>query len=246
MYLGRSFDSGSHTHHAVQLTIGLDGPLRINRGIAEEHQFPAVVIDSDIPHKLKAEGQWVASIYLEPESDDFERLVRYYSSESGPGYQLANIAPDLKEQLLELLTAGLNADRAYQLLNKLIEPSAAEQGELDARVIRVLRYLNKNPGLNVPIGELAQHVNLSPDRLAHLFRDEIGIPIRRYILWQKLRLAASAACDGQQLTDAAQHGGFSDSAHFTHSFQKLFGINPSFLFGSQNQLAVYIESDLAH
>ena len=247
LYLGRSFDSEIHTHHAVQLTVGLDGPLCINKSTAQDQRFPAVVISSETPHSLRSEGQWVASIYLEPESDDYERLVDYYPGELGSGYKVAKVAPDHTGQLLELLRGGLNANKAHQLLKTMIEPSSVIDGQpLDARIIRVLKYLDKERGLNVPVVELARHVNLSPDRLTHLFRQEIGIPIRRFVLWQKLRLAASAACDGKSLTDAAQYGGFTDSAHFTHSFQKLFGITPSFLFGSQNQLAFYVEQDASN
>ena len=244
LYLGRSFDSEIHTHHAVQLTIGLDGPLCINKSTALSQRLPAVVISSETPHSLRSEGQWVASIYLEPESDDYEELIDYYPGEQGSGYRVAKVAPEHTAQLLGLLRTGLNAIRAQQLLKAMIAPSTvSERQPLDARIIEVLKYLKKERGLNVPVVELARRVNLSPDRLTHLFRQEIGVPIRRFVLWQKLRMATSAACDGKSLTDAAQSGGFADSAHFTHSFQKLFGVNPSFLFGSQNQLAVYVERD---
>ncbi len=244
LYLGRSFDSEVHTHHAVQLTVGLDGPLSINKSTAQNQRLPAVVISSETPHSLRSEGQWVASIYLEPEADDYERLVNYYPGELGSGYKVAKVSLELTEQLSGLLKVGLNAYRAQQLVKTVIAPSmVVEWQSLDCRIAQVLKYLNKEPGLNIPVAELAQHVNLSPDRLTHLFRQEIGIPIRRFVLWQKLRLAATAACDGKSLTDAAQCGGFADSAHFTHSFQKLFGINPSFVFGAKNQLAVYVAGD---
>mgnify|MGYP003675903315 CR=1 FL=1 len=247
LYLGRSFDSEIHTHHAVQLTVGLDGPLCINKSTSQNQRLPAVVISSETPHSLRSEGEWVASIYLEPESDDFERLVDYYPGELGSGYKVAKVAPELTGQLLGLLKTGLNANRAHQLVKTVIEPSTVvEEQSLDSRIIRVLKYLNSEPGRNIPVVELALHINLSPDRLTHLFRQEIGIPIRRFVLWQKLRLAASAACEGKSLTDAAQCGGFADSAHFTHSFQKLFGINPSFLFGARDQLAVYVEGDASN
>ncbi len=244
LYLGRSFDSEVHTHHAVQLAIGLDGPLCINKSTSHSQRFPAVVISSGTPHSLRSEGKWVASIYLEPESNDYERLVDYYPGESRTGYKMVKVAPDLAGQLLELLKTGLNANMAHQLLKTVIKLSSDTDGQsLDPRIIRVLKYLNREPGLNIPLVELAQHVNLSPGRLTHLFRQEIGIPIRRFVLWKKLRLAASAACDDKSLTDAAQIGGFSDSAHFTHSFKKLFGINPSFLFAVKNQLGVHVEGN---
>lgn len=102
---------------------------------------------------------------------------------------------------------------------KMVAPSmVVDRQSLDCRIVRILKYLNKEPGLKIPVVELAQQVNLSPERLTHFFRQEIGIPILRFVLWQKLRLAASAVCDSKLLTDAAQCGGFADSAYFTHSF----------------------------
>ncbi len=242
LYLGRSFDTHRHTHHAVQLTIGLDGPLWISKGSHDQQQLPAVVISSETAHSLQVEGQWVASIYLEPESEDCGRMVDHYSGNQSSRFKALNVESDTQRHFLALLKSDVNPQLARQLLQKMIEPNAMTNSHpLDPRIIKVLKYLNKDPGLNIPVAELAQLVSLSPDRLTHLFRQEIGIPIRRFVLWQKLRVAVGAACQGKPLISAALEGGFTDSAHFTHSFQKLFGINPSFLFNQKNQLAVYIE-----
>jgi AraC-like DNA-binding protein len=242
LYLGRSFDSHTHTHHAVQLSIGLDGPLRLNKKSDHEVLLPAVIIDSETEHSLQVEGQWVASIYLEPESEDYERLVDYYSGASSGGFSSLAIPAKLKAGFSRLLAAELDPTLAKQLLQQLIGQTTVHATQvLDPRVIKVLKHLELSQGLNVPLEQLAKHVSLSSTRLAHLFRQQIGTPIRRYVLWQKLRMAARVAAQGQSLIYAAHEAGFSDSAHLTHSFQKLFGINPSFLFGQQHQIAMYVE-----
>lgn len=244
LYLGRSVDTAIHTHHAVQLSIGLDGPLRIDKGSGVDQLLPAVVVNREISHSLQAQGEWLASIYLEPESDDYERMVNYYWGEPGSGIKVPDVQSSIQKQFIELLRTGINPDIAQSLLRKVIEPTAVtDDHPLDPRIINVLKHLQDGPGLNVPVAELAHYVSLSPVRLTHLFKQEIGIPIRRFVLWQKLRMAAGAACQGESLTNAAQEGGFTDSAHFTHSFQKLLGINPSFLFSPRNQLSVYVEKD---
>ena len=241
LYLGRSFDATIHTHHAVQLAVGLDGPLCLNKGSANEQQLPVVIISSETPHSLQAQGDWVASIYFEPESEDCERMIDYFQGNPEHYFRVANAPAGIQEQFLNLLRTGVNPDIAQSLLRKMIEPSGRIDGQrLDTRIIKVLRYLQEGPGLTVSAAVLAHYVSLSPDRLTHLFRQEVGIPIRRFILWQKLRRATLVACQGKSLTVAAHAGGFTDSAHFTHSFQKLFGINPSFLFSPQHPLNVYV------
>ncbi|WP_253816228.1 helix-turn-helix domain-containing protein [Myxococcus xanthus] len=74
---------------------------------------------------------------------------------------------------------------------------------------------------------LAQEVGLSAGRLGHLFSTSIGIPLRPYILWLRLRRATEAFQDGATLTQAAHVAGFTDSSHLSNAFRRMFGLAPS-------------------
>jgi AraC-like DNA-binding protein len=74
---------------------------------------------------------------------------------------------------------------------------------------------------------MAAAVHLSPDRFRHLFMKETGVGFRAYLLWQRLDCSLTAYVDGQTLTEAAQTGGFADSAHFSRTFRRMFGIAPA-------------------
>jgi AraC family transcriptional regulator len=74
---------------------------------------------------------------------------------------------------------------------------------------------------------LADEVALSPSRLGTLFRRDTGIPVRRYQLWLRLIDAIEAHSDGTTLTEAAHYAGFSDSAHLSRTFRRMFGMPPS-------------------
>lgn len=84
-------------------------------------------------------------------------------------------------------------------------------------------------GRHIPIRALADRVALSPSRLGELFRRDIGIPLRRYLLWLRLIEAVEALAGGLTLTEAAHRAGFADSAHFTRTFNRMFGMPPSAL-----------------
>jgi len=62
--------------------------------------------------------------------------------------------------------------------------------------------------------------------MQHLFKARMGVPVRRYVLWARLRGGLEQALAGASLTSAALEAGFSDSAHFSRTFREMFGIAP--------------------
>lgn len=70
---------------------------------------------------------------------------------------------------------------------------------------------------------------MSPDRFRHLFMAETGVTFRAYLLWLRLECALTSYVAGSSLTDAAHTGGFADSAHFSRTFRRMFGIAPASL-----------------
>jgi AraC-like DNA-binding protein len=80
---------------------------------------------------------------------------------------------------------------------------------------------------SIPLQRIASAVHLSPDRFRHLFVAETGVTFRAYLLWLRLERSLTAYIAGESLTDAALTGGFADSAHFSRTFRKMFGIAPA-------------------
>ena len=104
---------------------------------------------------------------------------------------------------------------------------------MDSRIGAVLEVLHGRQGRPIPAVVLAAHVGLSSGRLSRLFRAATGMPIRRYVLWLRLRAALGALQSGDRtLSEAAHEAGFSDAAHLTRTFRRMFGIAPSALGGS--------------
>jgi len=70
-------------------------------------------------------------------------------------------------------------------------------------------------------------VSLSESHIAHLFRRDVGIPVRQYRLWARMRRALDHVGRGRSLTEAAHAAGFADSAHFCRICRRMFGSAPS-------------------
>ena len=102
----------------------------------------------------------------------------------------------------------------------------------DPRIQAVVRAILEwpEPDATPRIEDLAEIAGLSPSRLAHLFRDRVGIPIRALRTWFRLKAAAIQIRRGANLTDAALGAGFYDQAHFTRTFRQMFGLPPSRIF----------------
>jgi AraC-like DNA-binding protein len=92
---------------------------------------------------------------------------------------------------------------------------------------RALQVIGENLNSDVSLTAVAAAAHLSPSRLSHLFSSEIGIPLRRYVLWRRLIRAASAVQNGASWTEAAHAGGFSDSSHMNRTFRRMFGLAPT-------------------
>ncbi len=112
--------------------------------------------------------------------------------------------------------------------------------EQDHRIQHVINMISREPDRNFSQQELALAVGLSPSRFLHLFRQQTGLPYRRFRLWKRMLVAFEHLHASDNLTRAALDAGFADATHFSHSFRDTFGVNPAPVFR-------YIERfELAH
>lgn len=229
-YFGNTFDTNSHQHHALQICIAPEGSFKLKSNDESDWlTCESAIIDSNISHKIDGLGICLLLIYLDPEQY-LSRIIRQkMGSEKilllSRSYGIRSILEQLQLNTLE------RTDLLAVVKKVLIEifPDKQLVGSIDPRVKAVINRIKSMAGMPVAAMELAQIVNLSESRLAHLFNEEMGIPIRRYILWVRLQKAIVEMLNGNSLTEVAHESGFADSAHFTRTFRKMFGIVPSSL-----------------
>jgi signal transduction histidine kinase/AraC-like DNA-binding protein/ActR/RegA family two-component response regulator len=106
-----------------------------------------------------------------------------------------------------------------------VEAALARQPTLNRATQHLIRkamaYIHTHYSDPLTREEIAEQVGISPDYLTDCFRQELGITpityIRRYRIRQACELLRSTE---QSITQIAQAVGFSDSAHFTRTFQR--------------------------
>lgn len=234
LIIGSEVQATFHSHHALQVSISLDSPFHLqwetNTGSAKSAEFEGVIIAPDLQHSLDGRGGEQALLLIDPEHTFSQQLTKKWLGEE--------VVAPLPESLLGPLVKNLTTDPSpgfhrsepanpiATLLDTLL-PRETGLAPMDHRVRAALDYLQAQAIKNVAASELANEVHLSESRLAHLFKQQVGIPVRRYLMWLRLMDAIECAFAGNSLTDAAAHAGFSDSAHFSRTFQAMFGIQPS-------------------
>ena len=213
-----------HAHHAIQLTIGLGGRFRVETasGAASE---AACAVAPDTEHCLAAEGL-VAHLFIEPESRD-GRAIQNSLLAGEPIGPIPDEAVDaFRAEIARALTEGDGDEAWADIVRRLIEQLAGRRPYVaqDWRVRRMIAHAAEHVAQPVSLGELVPVCGLSVSRLSHLFVEQTGLPFRSYLLWLRLTRAVAATAAGLTLTEAAHDAGFSDSAHLSRTFRRMFGV----------------------
>ena len=240
LYIGPGLEARMHRHHAAQFCWGLEGRLRLRTGLqegwAEQNRFCVL---PDQPHALDASGSTVAMLYLESECAEFASLR---TRVSGPGDGSAAFGPPpvAAEGLRRLAADGGSIDDANSICVSWLglDGNDPRLPERDARITEALTLLGARIDRPVRLQSLASALNVSPSWLSHRFAEETGVPLRRYVVWLRLRRAVELVLQGASWTEAAHAVGFSDSAHLSRSFRDTFGIAPSTLFRRRDQPSI--------
>jgi AraC family transcriptional regulator, arabinose operon regulatory protein len=110
---------------------------------------------------------------------------------------------------------------------KFLKCFSKEEREMDRRIRRVRTVLDEQYRDPPSIHELAAMIGLSSSRLAHLFREEVGMSIRSYIVERRLQMASMLIVQTHERISQIAYGvGFNDISNFNHSFKKRFHMAP--------------------
>jgi AraC family transcriptional regulator len=222
----------THSHHAFQLNISLEGALQLKHDDGEWQSFEAAVVNADEPHAFNPHGVLSSLMLIDPETRE-GRWLR--ASLKAPITPLSPARlPATRDVLRNFWEEPPDAAGTTEVVDFVVKQfckGIPPQQQLDERVAKAIDEIQQMDTRVVSLDEIASRVFLSPSRFAHLFSEEVGIPFRRYLLWRRLTRAMLLATRGHTLSRAAHEAGFSDAAHFTRTFYQMFGIPPSAMLG---------------
>lgn len=199
-------------------------------------------LDPEVPYERII--LYIAPEFLEKASTGDCALTDLFKGEGGlilrPGDRGQERLLDLARQLEEDLTLqgyGRELLSATSLVRLLVElgrlhaqgpsHSAPADGARDARVQKILAYLDSHLGEDLDIDTLAQKFFLSRYHMMRLFRQETGTTIHLYITQKRLALARDLIRGGMKATEACYQSGFRSYSAFTRAAEKHLGTTPT-------------------
>jgi AraC-like DNA-binding protein len=218
----------AHAHHAIQIVVAIEGKVALRQAGETWREARGAIVRPDVEHAFHGQGMTGAMLFVDPESSEGAWLQTGLA-------QAITLVPDSRlepcvAELRAFLQRPLEAMEVGDLIRHCARAFCAgvpPTRRLDARIAAVLAAIRESDDLRISLEAAAERVHLSPGRLAHLFKDEVGLPFRRYMLWRKVTRAMLAIGQQRTIAAAAHEGDFADAAHLTRTFYQIFGIPPS-------------------
>lgn len=217
-----------HDHHAIQIVLAIEGCVGVRGERGDWRMTSGLIVRPDVVHSYDANGSVAAMLFVDPESTEGAWLRTSLRDDITlvPAARIAPCVAELRKFLdrpLESLEVGALVRHCTHGLCAGAPPSR----RLDDRVTRVLTAIRRSDELRMSIDDAAALAFLSPSRFAHLFKQQVGLPFRRYMLWRKLTRAMLMIGRERTISAAAHAADFADAAHLTRTFYQMFGIPPS-------------------
>lgn len=211
-----------HSHLASHLILGTGECIDCQI----EHtsvRAKAICIASDIEHTVCAkEGEMLVFLF-----DETSKMAKMLEERYLKGEKYAVLSDELTRELLVLRQT---CQENPAILDKMILDTCGirECGTSirDERIQRVMELLKEYDTISPDVvGKLSKELCLSKSRLSHLFKENAGISLRRYLAFEKMRKGSEYYQKTGNITEASMLAGFDSPSHYAATCKRMFGIS---------------------
>jgi AraC-like DNA-binding protein len=226
MYVGKFPNNTEHRHHVLQIEIGIKTSFRLQIDGAS-YEYRSVIIAPNVPHQVDDHNEWQLMLHIDPESLAAKQLLETHLGNRRfkeiVFSSIESLLPEINSYVHSIHSCR-NAKKLFDNIVSALLSSPINPTPIDQRIKAALKILRRLPVKKISTKAIAEAICLSESRFTHLFKYQMGIPVRRYLLWLRLRDAVEQAFNGMSFTYAAHHAGFSDSAHLSRTFKQMSGM----------------------
>ncbi|MBD2780745.1 helix-turn-helix transcriptional regulator [Xenorhabdus szentirmaii] len=214
-----------HQHPCIQLSLSLHGDDLLSIMTEDgTHLTYGCIIGPNIMHKLNSSNTCSITLLIEPTDENYHLFNHLTESLPVIFLERDNII-SIINYLIESFLCRKNPDTA--IIYSLIGSYLSCHCQFDKRIIKAISFIDSLSVKRVSSRQVADKIYLSESRFLHLFRDQVGINFRAYLLWLRLSDAIEEIHLNDSLTLVANNCGFSDTAHFSRTCKMSYGIRPS-------------------
>lgn len=208
-----------HKHPFLHLFIG---DLNTNIETLEGKLNGSIIcVNSNEKHKLNENHRISCFLLIENHSTISNNLREMYLK--GKPYAI------LKNPLIEKNNISEMKDEEviYYVEEMLTSLSivSLEVKDKDERIEVLTKEIQSGSWLNYSVKKLAKVSNLSESRLTHLFKEQMGISLKGYMVLRRMEYAYKLVLLGKSITFASMEAGFATPAHLAYTCKKLTGIS---------------------
>jgi AraC-like DNA-binding protein len=227
--LGPSSSLLPRVYGSVAMHIGLYRPFKIRIKGYPFVNCRCVIVPPNMIHEVDFEGSIDGKMFIERDSDDFLYLHQRFPFMEN---QLTFFDdPETIECFQWIYEENACKSEIKAALDTLLEYGKHSLSlSIDPRIQKVINLTKSEPDRNFTQEYLASVADLSVSRFLHLFKENIGVPYRRFRIWKRLADATSYMNQTDNMSRSALDAGFSDVAHFSHRYKETYGVNPALVF----------------
>jgi two-component system response regulator YesN len=164
------------------------------------------------------------------------RLLELLTGMSRVGLQAGAPAESLTEQYFQAVNDLQDAsdnDVIYSwtmnIFDRMMDVIYISRDNAEYHSVRqVIEYLQEHYNEDLTLEDVARKVHISPSRLSHLFKDELGLTIIEYLTDIRITAAKQMLENSDLMVkQIAEKVGYQEASYFTRVFKKNTGVSPA-------------------
>lgn len=206
--------------------MSLDGLIEIDVA-GKKLNGSCIIVGKNISHSIDTKQKTIFTMLIAPTSAIATVIEPHIHS---CGYWICDTGNLTAVQSeAQKLVLSNSIEQYFIFLQKLnehlnINPAAKP---FDPRISMLLQLIENCNCDDHTISSYAHQISLSASRLSHLFKTEVGIPLKSYIMLHQVECAFEAYLNGKSITQAALDAGFDSPSHFSATIKRIMGMPAS-------------------
>ncbi len=204
----------------MEVVNATEGSFSLETEIGKQPPLTFAIIDANVKHRVVAEHGKTELLMVESHNPILKDFLLSSGLSLSEGV-FAATGHAGKDTLLR---------RIKQLAND--QPLKVPKDERIQRCLAIIE--TEQLPYQVLTSRLTSEVCLSESRLSHLFKENVGISMKKHLRWSRLKHAMHFLLNERaNFTEASHQSGFFDQAHLSNAFKQFLGMSPSTVYNSR-------------